>query len=136
MVYAVIDTNIFVSSFITKNETASTRKVIESMFNGQIKPLYNEEILNEYSEVLHRPKFHLEEADINGLLRFIRQNGIDSERFPFDGDMPDEDDRVFYEVALSEEDSFLVTGNLKHFPKVPKVVTAAQMIEIIEQDID
>ena len=51
-------------------------------------------------------------------------------------DMPDEDDRVFYEVALSEEDSFLVTGNLKHFPKVPKVVTAAQMIEILEQDFD
>lgn len=50
--------------------------------------------------------------------------------------MPDEDDRVFYEVALSEEDSFLVTGNLKHFPKVPKVVTAAQMIEILEQDFD
>ena len=50
--------------------------------------------------------------------------------------MPDEDDRVFYEVALSEEDSFLVTGNLKHFLKVPKVVTAAQMIEILEQDFD
>ena len=39
MVYAVIDTNIFVSSFITKNETASTKKVIRSMFNGQIKPI-------------------------------------------------------------------------------------------------
>lgn len=136
MVYAVIDTNIFVSSFITKNETASTKKVIRSMFNGQIKPLYNDEILEEYSEVLHRSKFHLEEKDITWLLRFIRENGIDSERFPFDGDMPDEDDRVFYEVALSEEDSFLVTGNLKHFPKVPKVVTAAQMIEILEQGID
>ena len=24
---------------------------------------------------------------------------------------------VFYEVCLSKEDSFLVTGNLKHFPK-------------------
>ena len=47
MVYAVIDTNIFVSSFITKNETASTKKVIRSMFNGQIKPLYNDEILEE-----------------------------------------------------------------------------------------
>ena len=134
MVYAVIDTNIFVSSFITKNETASTRKVINSMFNGQIKPLYNEEILNEYSEVLHRPKFHLSDTDIAWLLNFIRQNGIDSERFPYGGDMPDEDDRVFYEVALSEEDSFLVTGNLKHFPKTPKVVTAAQMIEILERD--
>lgn len=59
MVYAVIDTNIFVSSFITKNENASTRKVIKNMFNGIIKPLYNDEILNEYSEVLHRSKFHL-----------------------------------------------------------------------------
>lgn len=134
MVYAVIDTNIFVSSFITKNENASTRKVIKNMFNGKIKPLYNDEILNEYSEVLHRSKFHLEDKDIDWLLHFIRQNGINSERFPYDGEMPDEDDRVFYEIALSEEDSFLVTGNLKHFPKVPKVVTAAQMIEILEQN--
>ncbi len=134
MVYAVIDTNIFVSSFITKNQTASTRMVIKSMFKGKIKPLYSSEILEEYSEVLHRSKFHLADKDIQRLLNFITQNGIDSDRFPYDGDMPDEDDRVFYEVALSEEDSFLVTGNLKHFPRTPKVVTAAQMMEILEQD--
>lgn len=48
--------------------------------------------------------------------------------------MPDEDDRMFYEVALSEEDSFLVTGNLKHFPKTPKVVTAAKMMEILDHE--
>ena len=64
MVYAVIDTNIFVSSFITKNQTAATRRVINSMFEGKIKPLYNDEILEEYSEVLHRSKFHLEDKDI------------------------------------------------------------------------
>ncbi len=134
MVYAVIDTNIFVSSFITKNQTASTRMVIKSMFKGKIKPLYSSEILEEYSEVLHRSKFHLADKDIQRLLNFIKQHGIDSDRFPYDGEMPDEDDRVFYEVALSEEDSFLVTGNLKHFPRTPKVVTAAQMMEILEQD--
>lgn len=132
MVYAVIDTNIFVSSFITKNDTAATRRVINSLFTGKIKPLYNEEILEEYSEVLHRSKFHLADKDIQRLLYFIQSNGIDSSRIPYDGDMPDEDDRVFYEVALSEEDSFLVTGNLKHFPKTPKVVTAAQMMEILD----
>ena len=48
--------------------------------------------------------------------------------------MLDEDDRVFNEVALSEEDSFLITGNLKHFPKTPKVVTAAQMMEILDHE--
>ena len=52
----------------------------------------------------------------------------------YDVDMPDEDDRVFYEVSLSEEDSFLVTGNLKHFPKTPKVITATQMMEILDND--
>lgn len=49
MVYAVIDTNIIVSSFITKNPSSSTRRVINSMLSGKIKPLYNDEILDEYS---------------------------------------------------------------------------------------
>lgn len=136
MVYAVIDTNIFVSSFITKNSSASTRRVVNSLFAGKIKPLFNDEILYEYNDVLHRPKFKLKEEDIVMLLDFIKQVGIDSTRIPFNGIMPDEEDRVFYEVALSEEDSFLVTGNLKHFPQVPKVVTAAQMMEIIEKEED
>uniref|UniRef100_UPI003FEDA3E9 putative toxin-antitoxin system toxin component, PIN family n=1 Tax=Prevotella sp. TaxID=59823 RepID=UPI003FEDA3E9 len=134
MVYAVIDTNIIVSSFITRNHSSSTRRVINSMLSGKIKPLYNDEILDEYFDVLNRSKFHLSEIRIIELLNFFKENGINTSRFPFDGDMPDEDDRVFYEVSLSEEDSFLVTGNLKHFPKTPKVITAAQMIEILDND--
>ena len=134
MVYAVIDTNIIVSSFITRNPSSSTRRVINSMLSGKIKPLYNDEILDEYFDVLNRSKFHLSEIKIYELLNFFKENGINTSRFPFDGDMPDEDDRVFYEVSLSEEDSFLVTGNLKHFPKTPKVITAAQMIEILDND--
>lgn len=52
----------------------------------------------------------------------------------FDEEMPDKDDRVFYEVSLSKDGSFLVTGILKHFPKTPQVVTASQMIEILESE--
>ena len=37
----------------------------------------------------------------------------------------------FYEVALSKEGSYLVTGNKKHFPKAPIVVTPAEMMEIL-----
>ena len=76
------------------------------MLSGKIKPLYNDEILAEYFDVLSRSKFHLSEIRINELLYFIKQNGIDSSRFPYDGEMPDEDDRVFYEVCLTKEDSF------------------------------
>ena len=60
---------------------------------------------------------------------------IDSSRFPYDGNMPDEDDRVFYEVYLSKDDSFVVTGNLKYFPKEPQVITAAEMMEILDNEL-
>ncbi len=121
MVYAVIDTNIFVSALITHNSNASTARVLESLFLHRITPLYNEDIIKEYDEVLHRAKFNLSDDQINTVIELVKLNGIDSSRFPYDGVMPDEDDRVFYEVCLSKEDSFLVTGNLKHFPKEPQV---------------
>ena len=134
MVYAVIDTNVFVSSFITKNSSASTRRVINSMFDGKINPLYNDDILKEYSEVLLRKKFQLTERDVKMLLDFIQKHGVESSCITYDDKLPDEDDRVFYEVSLSKEDSFLVTGNLKHFPTTPKVITAAQMMEILDNE--
>lgn len=132
MVYAVIDTNILVSSIISKNPFAATVKVVANMFQGKITPIYNEDILSEYREVLHRSKFQMSEEQICIVLEYIKRCGIHSERISFDGEMSDEDDRVFYEVSLSMENSFLVTGNLKHFPRTPKVVSAAQMMEILE----
>ena len=33
------------------------------------------------------------------------------------------------------EDSFLVTGNLKHFPKEPQVITAAEMMKILDNEL-
>lgn len=134
MVYAVIDTNIFVSALITHNSNASTARVLESLFLHRITPLYNEDIIKEYDEVLHRAKFNLSDDQINTVIELVKLNGIDSSRFPYDGVMPDEDDRVFYEVCLSKEDSFLVTGNLKHFPKEPQVITAAEMMKILDKN--
>ena len=134
MTYAVIDTNVLVSASITKNPLSPTVKVVANMLGGRIKPVYNRDIIAEYAEVLHRPKFHLNENDIKLLIDSIQKYGIHSDRIPFDGDMPDEKARPFYEVSLSVEDSFLVTGNLKHFPVTPKVITPAQMISIIEGD--
>lgn len=102
------------------------------MFENRIVPVFNEEIMTEYDEVLHRPKFHLREEQIGIILRYIRLCGVHANRKEFTDSMPDEKDRPFYEVSLGKEGSFLVTGNLKHFPVTPKVITAAQMLEILE----
>ena len=133
MIYAVIDTNVLVSALLTHNLGVATAKVLDSIAKGDITCVYNEDILMEYREVLHRPKFKFPERKIDSLLTFITQKGIHSDRIPFDGNMPDEKDRPFFEVSLSVEDSCLVTGNLKHFPVTPKVVTPSQFIAIIEE---
>ena len=76
--------------------------------------------------------FDISDNERQSLFNYIRLNGVATERTPFEDLFMDEDDRVFYEVALTEEDSFLVTGNLKHYPVDPRVVTPAQMVAILE----
>ena len=51
--------------------------------------------------------------------------------------MPDPKDIVFYAVTLSaqDKDAFLVTGNSKHFPEKPFVVTPSELVEILKQEI-
>lgn len=133
MIYAVIDTNVLVSSLLTKNLKSSTIIVIQALLAKKIKPLYNSEILSEYEDVLHRKKFNFSDGNINFLLDLIKSEGIDSTRVKSDELFPDPKDAVFYEVALSRDDAYVVTGNLKHFPQTPIVVTPAEMIEILKK---
>lgn len=58
--------------------------------------------------------------------------GIFPEISEYDEEMQDEDDRKFYEAALSVKDAFLVTGNLKHYPKSSKVVSPKKFIQMLE----
>lgn len=134
MIYAVIDTNVIVSALLTHNPLVATAKVLDYISVGRIATVYNEDIMQEYQNVLHRSKFHFKESRIQEVLNYIRHYGIHSDRIPYAGDMPDEKDRPFYEVSLSMADSFLVTGNLKHFPATPKVITPAEMVGIMERD--
>ena len=134
MIFAVIDTNVFVSAYMTHNMDSAKSKVVEHFLNGSIKLLYNEEIMAEYEDVLSRPHMHISSIECETLFAYIRENGILSERVDFNDLFIDEDDRVFYEIMLSQDDSFLVTGNLKHFPLTPRVVTPAQMLEILEKE--
>ena len=130
MIYAVIDTNVLVSALITKNPEAATAKVVRLLLEQEFVPLYDADIIAEYEDVLHRSKFPILKETAEALISFIIENGIESTRVNFAESMPDEDDRMFYEVSLSQEDSFLVTGNLKHYPSSPRVITPAQFLEV------
>lgn len=133
MIYAVIDTNVLVSALLSRFNNTSTVRLLQLLILGEITPIYSDEILEEYQSVLTRAKFGFPDSLINETLDVIRRFGINSSRQETDEQLPDPKDVVFYEVALSVEDSFLVTGNIKHFPKKPFVVTPAEMLQIIHE---
>lgn len=132
-IYAVIDTNVLVSALLSRFKETSTVKVFQSLILGDIIPVYNDDIIQEYRNVLTRKKFGFPENLIDETLDVIERFGINSSRKETDEQFPDPKDIVFYEVALSVDDSYLVTGNIKHFPKKPFVVTPVEMLRIIHE---
>ena len=130
MVYAVIDTNVLVSALFSAHPDSSTVIIRNKIADGEIIPLFNAEIIDEYRLVLSRPKFHFPDELVDAVLAMVLETGISFDRTKSDEVFPDPKDIVFYEVALSKEGSYLVTGNSKHFPKTPIVVTPAEMLEI------
>lgn len=133
--YAVIDTNVLVSALLTSHSNASTVQVVGKLFSGEVIPLFSKEILEEYNEVLRRKKFKFSEEMVAALLNVIERTG-EMIRATASGEiLPDMKDLPFYEVVLTrqDDDSYLVTGNLKHFPKKPFIVTPNEFLEIISQ---
>lgn len=131
--YAVIDTNVLVSAFL--KSTSVPHIVVDYVFAGDIVPLYNEEILAEYKDVLNRPKFHFPKEAVELTVNKIKEIGIHFDSIDVNENLPDPKDVVFYAVTMNarnEKDAYLVTGNINHFPKKPFVVTPRQMLDIVE----
>lgn len=132
MIYAVIDTNVFVSALLSRHPDSATVQVVNALLKHGICPLYNQEIIVEYKDVLHRDKFRFPIEAIDYIINAVQDYGISAERVISSEIFPDPKDIVFYEVALSKDDAYLVTGNIKHFPKTPIVVTPVEMLEILK----
>lgn len=131
--YAVIDTNVIVSALLKWNSVPGV--VLQAVFNGFVIPVYNDEILNEYCNVLNRPKFGFSSELISETISQIESLGVMENALETVAEaMPDPKDIVFYSIALSHgktAETHLVTGNVKHFPANPIVVTPRQMLDIL-----
>jgi putative PIN family toxin of toxin-antitoxin system len=131
-IFAVIDTNVIVSALLSSEGNSNPTIVLRETLRGRITPIYNDEILDEYREVLSREKFHLQKENVDTVINHVKRSGLKVERTKvLDEVFPDPKDVVFYEVTLSKDDAYLVTGNIKHFPKKPFVVTPAEMVAIL-----
>lgn len=135
--YAVVDTNVVVSALL--KDGSIPFQILEYIRSGKIVPLYNEDILTEYYDVLMRNKFEIPEEKVKATLVLFANVGLELEPVDVDEFFIDKDDIIFYQIVMSSrqtgDDSKLITGNKKHFPQKEFVVTPTEMLEIIEEDM-
>lgn len=71
------------------------------------------------------------------MLESLQEQGISIDAGKLDIKLPDGKDVVFYEVVMEKRkksSAYLVTGNIRHFPKEAFVVTPREMLEILEEN--
>ena len=131
--YAVLDTNVIVSALLSSKADAATVQVIQKLFSDSFCPVISKEIMAEYTEVLHRAKFHFSPAIVEDLLFAIEEKAEYVIPASSGAILPDMKDLPFYEVVMEKraDDAYLVTGNQKHFPTEPFIVTAREFLEIL-----
>jgi putative PIN family toxin of toxin-antitoxin system len=110
----VLDTNVLASAFL--NPAGAPAKVLTLVLAGEFRLLIDQRILDDYAEVLARPRFEIDPGDSAEVLRQIGADGERVEAARSDAQLPEADDLQFVEVALSGRADALVTGNVRHFP--------------------
>ena len=118
--YAVFDTNVLVSALLSKRLDSPTVLLLNLVLEGTIVLLYNEEILEEYKDVLHRDKFGFSDNRIETLMEVVG-TGLNFERTDSKELFSDPDDAVFYEVALSKDGSYLGDEKELDIPALEKI---------------
>lgn len=132
----VVDTNVLVSGFLNPfgKPAAIQRLIIE----GSVKAAYDVRLITEYREVLHRPKFPFTSEQINSLIDFFIAEGLLVAAIPLTFKLPDPDDEIFQEAALSIHAEALITGNKKHFPQPNyaqvKILSPAEFLELFRSN--
>lgn len=134
--YAVIDTNVVVSSALSRRPDSPPKRIMTAIEDRTIIPLCSEYLLREYRTVLQRDKFCFDRGDVDRLVEFMASTGILIEPGNLDYILPDPKDAPIYAISMSvpEYDPYLVTGNIKHFPVSNRVVTPKEMMDIIDAE--
>ena len=127
----VIDTNVIVSAALSP--TGSPAKIIELITeSNEIQIYYCAEMMAEYIEVLSRDYIKLSIEVQHSMTDAIKSVGTLVSSSISVVELPDEDDRVFYDTA-KENGAILITGNTKHYPAESFIMTPAEFMALLEK---
>lgn len=132
----IIDTNVIVSAFLSNDINSVVSIVVSKIFDYNFKFYYSTEILSEYIDVLNREKFNFNKLKILLFIEYIRFYGIKINPQKTYEAMIDEKNRPFYDIfcELYNNKTFLITGNLKHFPTNLNIMSPSSFLKILNNN--
>lgn len=128
----VIDTNVVVSAALKPE--GLQRTVLLLAMSKPARWYVSSAIMTEYATVLARPEFRIRKGLRRQLLQWIknRTHIVVASRLP--SITRDAADNIFLECADAARADYLVTGNLRHFPKFwkqTKIISTRDLLAVI-----
>jgi putative PIN family toxin of toxin-antitoxin system len=119
-VKVVVGTNVVVSGLLSPSGPPG--RVLDLLLSGRATALYDDRILQEYREVVARPRLRLDPALAGLVLATLELDGQLVPSPPLPIQLPYPDDLPFIEVAVTGNASALITGNVRHFEPASHLV--------------
>ncbi len=132
---AVLDTNIIVSSALG----GALVLVLEKWDQGKFTVVVTSDILDEYFQVINRPKFKLKQETIDKITRYLYQFSefvVPEEQIRVIQADPKDD--KFLEAAVAGKVDFIVSGDnhlleLKEFRSIP-IISGREFTEFLKSE--
>jgi len=134
MTRVVFDTNVLYSAILKQGSVPA--KAFDLVTAGLVIPCVSDDVLAEYRLVLYRPELNLRSDRRRELLGHLSALSLHVARTKKLDVSKDDSDNRFLECAEAAVAAYLVTGNLRHFPKThytTKIVTARQLLTLVAE---
>lgn len=130
----VVDTNVIVSALMTRDGVPA--RILSSILDNKVNDsklciLYDDRIIYEYIEVLSRNVFGFNLEIIYNMIEQFKLRGEYVNALLNKENFTDETDKKFYEVYKSGYADYLITGNIRHFPKEKGIVTPRDFLDCL-----
>jgi putative PIN family toxin of toxin-antitoxin system len=128
----ILDTNILVSAALKRDSLQHT--IFLLALTKSVRLYISQPILDEYAEVLSRPKLGISKGVRQQMIQLIKNHSHMVVPARTLNVTTDPDDNIFLECAEAARADYLVTGNRKHFPifwKNTKVINSNDFISLI-----
>ena len=131
--HAVYDTNVIVSAILKPGSISAS--LVALAIQGAVKLFLTREVLEEYEEVLKRPKFSFDPGTVDTFLSELEKAAVMVYPTKRATGALDEPDNRLLECAEEGRAGYIVTGNKKDFPfeqySGAKIVSPAEFAAIL-----